>query len=96
MNADKGKRSLQSEAGNKAHLNMHIYYRLMTRKNYQTSVGKRSLTHPHPPTRRGLAPHLVILVSLFEREVVDILAFNSLTLFRFVCYVFYAGPSSCF
>jgi hypothetical protein len=27
--------------GNKAHLNMHIYYRLMT------TVGKKSLTHPH-------------------------------------------------
>jgi hypothetical protein len=33
--------------GNKAHLNMHIYYRLMTRQNHQTAVGKRSLTHPH-------------------------------------------------
>jgi hypothetical protein len=26
---------------------MQIYYRLMTRQNYQTTVGKRSLTHPH-------------------------------------------------
>jgi hypothetical protein len=25
---------------------MHIYYRLMTRQNYQT-VGKKSLTHSH-------------------------------------------------
>jgi hypothetical protein len=44
--------------GNKAHLNMHIYYRLMTRQNYQTTVGKRSLTPT--PTRRGLAPPLYI------------------------------------
>ena len=26
---------------------MHIYYRLMTRQNDQTTVGKRSLTPPH-------------------------------------------------
>jgi hypothetical protein len=67
MDADKGKRSLRAEKfasvktglieGNKPHLNMHIYYRLMTRQNYQTTVGKRSLTPP-PPTRRGLAPPL--------------------------------------
>jgi hypothetical protein len=64
MDADKGKRSLRAEKfasvktglieGNKPHLNMHIYYRLMTRQNYQTTVGKRSLTPPpRPPLEEG-------------------------------------------
>jgi hypothetical protein len=63
MDADKGKRSLRAEKfasvktglieGNKPHLNMHIYYRLMTRQNYQTTVGKRSLTPPPPPLEEG-------------------------------------------
>jgi hypothetical protein len=37
--------------GNKAHLNMHINYRLMTRQTYQT-VGKKTLTPP-PPLEEG-------------------------------------------
>ena len=63
---------------------MHIYYRLMTRQNYQTTVGKRSLTHPHSK-RVSAAPvcnQKIVKVLYFVHQ--PILGANkSVCIFRF-------------
>ena len=49
---------------------MHIYYRLMTRQNYQTTVGKRSITPPPPrhSKRVSAAPESILNYLSYWRE----------------------------
>ena len=61
---------------------MHIYYRLMTRQNDQTTVGKRSLTPPHSK-RVSAAPgckHSQRAARSFVRGLENRLRFGTITI----------------